>query len=152
MKESLLLKNRKPTVEFFLLKIKSKYLKIKTMLLRKIIVLLSVSILLLWAFVQCEVDQGFELGDTVSDFEPDSLYITDADGLLFVQINANVTGGGANAFIIGGGKPSSTDTLGQILNFGSVTIPLKKDTYWKVHIKNQNFVVNYDFQWTPFVE
>jgi hypothetical protein len=121
------------------------------MSLRKIIALLC-ACMLFCLLVQCDVDQGFELGDTVSDFEPDSLYQTDADGLLFIQINANVTGGGANAFIIGGFNPTSIDTLGQILNFGSVTLPLKKDTYWKVHIKNQNFVVNYDFQWTPFVE
>ncbi|MDA3817429.1 MAG: hypothetical protein PF486_08630, partial [Prolixibacteraceae bacterium] len=66
------------------------------MSLRKIIALLC-ACMLFCLLVQCDVDQGFELGDTVSDFEPDSLYQTDADGLLFIQINANVTGGGANA-------------------------------------------------------
>ena len=98
----------------------------------------------------CEKDDGFELGNTQSDFIVDSVYKTSSDGLLFVQLISGAMGP-FGALIYAGKTDNPTDTIGKIKSSGAITLPIKKNTYWKVTTYGEyDWIIDeLMIQWTP---
>ncbi len=114
--------------------------------------LLVIGILVLH-FTSCEKDKSFELGDTQTDFLEDSVYRATTDGLLLVQLDTDGMFSFTGAIIYGGDSDNPTDTIGHINPFGSLTLPIKNNTYWKASIYAPSAVEEYIhdlvIQWTP---
>ena len=106
--------------------------------------LISLVIILLSS---CEKNDKIEFGNTQSDFIADSIYKASSDGLLFVQIITDGLHWTSGATIYAGETNNPTDKIGEITYFGSITLPIKKNIYWKVTTSGE--IEELIIQWTP---
>ena len=116
--------------------------------MKKINFILALLIIALnFFFTACEEeDNNFNLGATQKNFVKDVTYQTTTDGFLLVQVAMTELG----AIIYAGVNENPTDTIGVIEPFGSLTLPLQKDTYWKVTTYgDQSLIEKLVIEWTP---
>lgn len=72
----------------------------------------------------------FEFVDMQSDFDIDVVYQTEKDGFLYVQMNSPHPA--FSIIIISDDSADPQTEIAKIVWHGSVTLPLKKGSYWKI--------------------
>ena len=111
---------------------------------------LLVSIVSFLLFSSC---QKSIFAETESDFVQDSVYLTNSDGLLYVQFLTPGLTTYSGAIICAGDLINPTDTIGHIHPYGSLTLPIQEGTYWEVSLyakPSLNFEYELSIKWTPF--
>jgi len=117
--------------------------------MKKYLAILAISLLVI-LFTNCENEYETTFGETESGFVQDSVYKTSSDGLLLVQVRTSNAITEMGAVICESKDNNPTDTIGIIEPFGSITLPLKEDTYWKVTTYgNVSLIEKLVIQWTP---
>jgi len=95
-------------------------------------------------------DSSFKLGETETDFVVDSIYKTESDGLLYVELDASW-----NHFSLSVYADEKTEPETEIASIrwhGSITQPVAKNTYWKVSYTesdSEDYVSSLVIRWTP---
>ena len=112
----------------------------------RLIYFLSISLLIV-LLSNCEKADKLEFGETQYDFQKDSVYQASSDGLLFVQIETDGLSWVNGAIIYADNTPNPTEIIGEVPYFGSITLPIRKNLYWKVSTTGQiqKLIIN----WTP---
>lgn len=112
------------------------------------ITLFLLALIILGFLTNCKKeDKEFAFGVTQTGFEKNLVYKTETNGLLYVKIAGDGLDWSVKAYILTGIQPEPADTIAIIDYFGSTTLPLKKNYYWKVTI--QGPVKTVDISWTP---
>jgi len=117
--------------------------------MKKYLSILTISLLVI-LFTNCENEYETTFGETESGFVQDSVYETSSDGLLLVQVRAANAMTEMGAVIYASKNNNPTDTIGIIEPFGSLTIPIKENTFWEVTTYgNVSLIEELVIQWTP---
>lgn len=113
------------------------------------ILILGISALII-LFSSCVDEYETSFGDTETGFVQDSVYKTTSDGLLLVQVRTLNAMTEVGAVIHSSTDTILMDTIGIIEPFGSLTLPLQEDKYWKVTTYgNTGVIEELIIQWTP---
>ena len=98
----------------------------------------------------CEKEDGFKFGETETDFIVDSVYKTNCEGLLYVELDASWNNFSLSVYADEISEPGIE--IAYIRWHGSITQPLKKNTYWKISYNEANpeeYVRRLVIRWTP---
>ena len=98
----------------------------------------------------CEKESNFKFGETETDFVVDSIYKTDSEGLLYVELDASWNNFSLSVYA--DKNPEAETEIAYIRWHGSITQPLEKNTYWKISYNEsdpEDYVRKLVIRWTP---
>ena len=99
----------------------------------------------------CNKEEKTGFGDTQTNFEVDSIYKASTDGLLRIQTTSNLVSS-VVGYVYCDFKPEPDSLIGKLFGNENATIPIVKDSYWRVHKQSYldpNINVNMELSWTP---
>ena len=99
--------------------------------------------------ISCEKEE-LQLGEYTYDLKVDTVYQALTDG--FVVVNVSSNGSLFKASLLSDEKVEPTTELASVIwDGGSMTVPVKKDYYWKVIHNNINVnQLKISISWAPF--
>ncbi len=96
----------------------------------------SIGFIVLLSFIGCEKDE-LELGPYEHDFQVSTVYQASTDG--FVVVNVSSNGSAFKATLLSDETTVPTTELASVIwDGGSMTVPIKRNNYWKVIHNNVN--------------
>lgn len=114
------------------------------------IINLSIGIAIFLCLPSCEKESDINFAETQVNFEVDSIYKTTNDGFLYVDMATR--SGGFTTYIYAGKNVESLSQVAILKGVGgSATLPLEKNTYWKVsYLDDEEYIIDLNIRWTPF--
>ena len=100
--------------------------------------------------VNCEKDDGFSFGDPQTDLKTDTIYKENSEGLLFIYFFGNTIGMSLSLYAENNPEPQTE--IAKIIWHGSITHPIKKNTYWRIDINYtlpESKVLELEIKWIP---
>jgi hypothetical protein len=108
------------------------------------------SVVFFFLLINCEKEDGFKFGESETNFVVDSVYKTNCEGLLYVELDANWNNFSLSVYA--DEIPEPENEIAYIRWHGSITQPLEKNTYWKISYNEANadgYVRRLVIRWTP---
>ena len=99
-----------------------------------------------------QVLEEIEFGVTETEFVQNDVYQTNSDGLLYIQHDSHINQLYLEVYT--GTNPRELEKVAEIRWFGTITLPLQKEHYWKVQYnkpKCQEYVKDLTIRWTPVI-
>ena len=83
---------------------------------------------------QKDDDTEFQFGETQNGFGTEIVYKADNNGFLNIQYDTNSFGSEHKVIVYSDNNENPTSVIGFMTASGTMTLPLKKDDFWKVKV------------------
>ena len=97
-------------------------------------------LLIVTFFSACQEETVYEFGDMQTDFGTVTVYKAPSDGFLTIQFHSNVVSDDVFVRAYSDSNENPSTVIGEMTFSGTITLPIKKNNYWKIVMGNSGTI------------